>query len=61
MFKPYNLMEFKAKKPLDETMVAFFEPENIYRKIHMDHMFMLNYAHPVPNPSSALLMKVSSI
>ena len=58
MFKPYTLMKFKMKKPLDETTANLFDPENIYRKLHMDHMFMLNYAHPIPDPSSALLFKV---
>ena len=57
-FKPYNLMDFKLKQPLDEHMVNLVEEENIFRKIHLDHMLTLNFAHPIPDPASALLMKV---
>ena len=59
MYKPYTLMEFKMKRPLDQNMAALVDTENIYRKLQLDHMFMMNFAHPIPDPSPALLMKVS--
>ena len=58
VYKPYNLVEFKMKQPLDEFTMNLFDPENIFKKLHMDHMFTLNYAHPIPDPSSAMLLKV---
>ena len=57
VFKPYNLVEFKMKQPLDEFSANLFDPENIFKKLHMDHMFIMNFAHPISDPSSALLLK----
>ena len=57
-FKPYTLMKFQMKQPLDEYAAELFDEEHIFRKIHMDHMLMRNFAHPIPDPSSAMLFKV---
>ena len=57
-FKPYALMEFKMRQPLDEHCVNLFDESYIFRKIQMDHSFMLNFAHPIPDPNCAMLVKV---
>ena len=59
MFKPYNLLKYAMKQPLDEYTINLFDEEHIFRKIHMDSMLLLNFAHPIPDPNSALLMRVS--
>ena len=58
-FKPYNLMEFKVWEPLDRQMANVVDEEHIFNLIHMDHSLLLNFAFPVANPNSAILMKAS--
>ena len=58
-FKPYNLMQMKMKSPLDAETAALLNEEHIYQKIQLDHAFMENFAHPIPEPNSAMLIKVN--
>ena len=57
-FKPYSLMEFKMKQPLDEHCANLFDESYLFRKIHLDYCFMINFAHPIPDPNCASLFKV---
>ena len=60
-FKPYALMEFKMRLPLDAHCAHLFDESYIYRKIQMDHAFIMNFAHPIADPNCALLLKVIKV
>ena len=57
-YKPYNLMEFKMKAPLDANTACLIDEEHIFQKIQLDYAFMQNFAHPIKDPNSAILTKV---
>ena len=58
LYKPYNLMEFKLKRVMDENCANLFDQSHIFQKLILDHSFMLSFAYPIPDPNSALLVKV---
>ena len=57
-FKPYSMMKMKMKAPLDAETASLLNEEHIHQKIHLDHAFFRNFAHPIQEPNSAMLIKV---
>ena len=60
-FKPFNLMEIRVFQPLHQDLASVVDEEHIYKMIHMDHALLHNFAFPVSNPNTALLMKVKNV
>ena len=60
-FKPYSLIKMRMKAPLDAETASLLDEEHIYQKVRLDHAFCLNFAHPIQEPNSAMLIKVKLI